>query len=514
MKTISPFKPGPKNPDQATKHAIDLFTSGKFLEAEQIFLQQHETSPTFVTTLFLAQIAQLRQEGAEWIQQLEEGLNQYRESYEGYYVLGHSYQQNGQLPEATKAFYLALNWKLQHQLTKPESAPSLISKPLAPQLSSEAMPILFETLADLKQAGFNCFPTAGTLLGLERSGQLLPNDKDIDIGIDWTQMNTAIKHLIANNWKEERNSYGLTNPRCLRHSSGLILDLCGYATEQTTGATISGLWMTGVPFDWNRITQFPAIQLRKRASIAGEIWYPSQPEQLLAALYGDDWQTPDAHFDTIVCAPNLLKDSWLYYCQAYARLYNSWQKEEYSRMKSMLQTLSRFRPKDILLNQLTNFVQLKLNLNSSKKNDNSEQKRRVLALGYFDLLHPGHLNYLDFAKAQGDYLIVGVAPDRFALKSKGRATLLDQQERLSLVQGLRWVDQAVLVGAPMAETENATRWIAQQQIDIVVCGAEWQNTPRWNELEKALNPLSIKVLYAPRTAGISSTQIKKRLQTT
>lgn len=497
------------------QQAIQLFENGSYSKAEAAFQQLHQAKSSFLSTLYLAQLAQLRQEGACWISPLEEALTQHRGSADGYYILGHSYQQNHQLPQATQAFYLALNWRLQNQLIDPVSAKPSQHKPQQQPLSAEALPLLLKTLVGLKQVGLHAFPTAGTLLGLERTGQLLPNDKDVDIGIDWSQMDAAISHLTAQGWQEERASYGMINPRCFRHPSSLVLDLCGYATEQTTGETISGLWMSDIPFDWNRITRFPAIQLIRKQSAFGVIWYPRQPEQLLAALYGSEWQTPDAHFDTIVCAPNLLNDSWLYYCQAYARLYNAWQQKRYPKMQAMLQVLTRFRPKDTLLHQLTGFVEQKLSdakfTNTETIVTHTKEQCHVLALGYFDLLHPGHLNYLDFAKAQGSYLTVGVAPDAFALKSKGHTPMMKQEERLRVIQALQIVDQSVLVAAPMADTANAAHWIAQQGVNIVVCGAEWQNTPRWDALESALNPKGIKVIFAPHTQGISSTQIKQRL---
>lgn len=89
--------------------------------------------------------------------------------------------------------------------------------------------------------------------------------------------------------------------------------------------------------------------------------------------------------------------------------------------------------------------------------------------------------------------------------------MMKQEERLRVIQALQIVDQSVLVAAPMADTANAAHWIAQQGVNIVVCGAEWQNTPRWDALESALNPKGIKVIFAPHTQGISSTQIKQRL---
>src|SRR5437870_473230 len=70
-----------------------------------------------------------------------------------------------------------------------------------------------------------------------------------------------------------------------------------------------------------------------------------------------------------------------------------------------------------------------------------EGKRIVFANGCFDLLHVGHVRYLQAAKALGDLLIVGVNSDRQAheLKGAGRP-LVPQNERAEIVASLETVD--------------------------------------------------------------------------
>ncbi len=67
---------------------------------------------------------------------------------------------------------------------------------------------------------------------------------------------------------------------------------------------------------------------------------------------------------------------------------------------------------------------------------------RVLATGTFDILHPGHLRYLSEAKALGDELYVIVARDSM-VKHKPKPVVPEAQ-RLAMVQGLRFVDKAML----------------------------------------------------------------------
>jgi rfaE bifunctional protein nucleotidyltransferase chain/domain len=79
-------------------------------------------------------------------------------------------------------------------------------------------------------------------------------------------------------------------------------------------------------------------------------------------------------------------------------------------------------------------------------------RRVVLANGCFDVLHPGHVRYLQAAKQQGDVLVVAVNSDRSvsALKGPGRP-LLPAQARAELVAALEPVDYVVIFDEFTAE---------------------------------------------------------------
>ena len=68
---------------------------------------------------------------------------------------------------------------------------------------------------------------------------------------------------------------------------------------------------------------------------------------------------------------------------------------------------------------------------------------RVMATGVFDLLHPGHIHYLDEAKRLGDELVVVVARDRTAERFKHRP-IASEAQRLEMVAALKPVDRALL----------------------------------------------------------------------
>ncbi|MGA3111107.1 MAG: adenylyltransferase/cytidyltransferase family protein [Candidatus Bathyarchaeia archaeon] len=77
----------------------------------------------------------------------------------------------------------------------------------------------------------------------------------------------------------------------------------------------------------------------------------------------------------------------------------------------------------------------------------SRKKKVVLASGIFDLLHLGHVKFLEDAKKAGGEnakLIVIVARDITVEKTKGRKPIMSEDQRLSLVESLKVVDEAVL----------------------------------------------------------------------
>ena len=74
-------------------------------------------------------------------------------------------------------------------------------------------------------------------------------------------------------------------------------------------------------------------------------------------------------------------------------------------------------------------------------------KKIVLASGVFDLLHLGHVRFLEEAKRQGGKdaeLLVVIARDNTVEKMKGRKPVMSEDQRRALVESLKVVDEAVL----------------------------------------------------------------------
>lgn len=263
------------------------------------------------------------------------------------YSLGMCYQQARELPLAVAQYRHALEVFL--------DTPPIHSYKQQPKVEFDTEiheALLWKTLALLRQANIKSFATAGSLLGIIREGAILPFDKDIDIGVDWGQMDQAITLLKSQGWHEHMRSYDLVNPRCFAHPDGVTLDICGFAVDTANQQTICGLWMSDIPFEWNRITQYPTLNLVEKTTPFGNVWHLAQPELILSALYGD-WQTPDPLFDTILCAKNIRSFSLLTQCFVYSRLYKLCLMSEWGKLKHILKQLTFFDKHDELIKKLT-----------------------------------------------------------------------------------------------------------------------------------------------------------------
>src|SRR5258705_12168125 len=93
----------------------------------------------------------------------------------------------------------------------------------------------------------------------------------------------------------------------------------------------------------------------------------------------------------------------------------------------------------------------------------------VFTNGVFDLLHRGHVEYLEEAAALADRLVVGLNDDASVRRLKGpERPIVPEAERQELVSALRCVDLAVLFGE-----DTPARIIEQVAPDVLVKGGDW-----------------------------------------
>ena len=140
-------------------------------------------------------------------------------------------------------------------------------------------------------------------------------------------------------------------------------------------------------------------------------------------------------------------------------------------------------------------------------------RKIVLATGAFDLLHIGHVRFLQASKrkgGQGAKLVVVVARDKTVLSRKGRSPILPEDQRRELVGSLRVVDKAIL-GHPHLDLLGILREVRP---DIIAVGHDQKQIKV--SVEKLLREerLPIRVVQIPKFGPIglnSSTGIKQRV---
>ena len=123
--------------------------------------------------------------------------------------------------------------------------------------------------------------------------------------------------------------------------------------------------------------------------------------------------------------------------------------------------------------------------------------KTIITYGTYDMLHIGHINLLTRAKARGDYLIVGVTSDDYD-RSRGKLNVVQSQEmRVAAIKELDFVDKVIFEIHKDQKQED----IVKYDVDEFVIGDDWKGY--FDYLEN-----HTKVIYLPRTKGISSTKIR------
>ena len=123
--------------------------------------------------------------------------------------------------------------------------------------------------------------------------------------------------------------------------------------------------------------------------------------------------------------------------------------------------------------------------------------KKVITYGTFDLLHQGHVRLLKRAKALGDYLIVGVTSDDYD-RSRGKFNAAQSlMERVDAVKRLGIADEIVVEEYDGQKIEDSRRF----GVDVFTVGSDWVG--KFDYLKKYC-----KVVYLPRTEGISSSQLR------
>ena len=126
---------------------------------------------------------------------------------------------------------------------------------------------------------------------------------------------------------------------------------------------------------------------------------------------------------------------------------------------------------------------------------------KVISYGTYDLLHQGHINLLRRAKELGDYLIVGVTSDSFD-RGRGKLNVRNNVlERVEAVKATGYADEVIIEDYLGQKIDD----IQKYDVDIFAIGSDWVG--KFDYLNEYC-----KVVYLPRTEGISSTMLRAESQ--
>lgn len=115
-------------------------------------------------------------------------------------------------------------------------------------------------------------------------------------------------------------------------------------------------------------------------------------------------------------------------------------------------------------NKITTAALLKKILRSGRR------KKIVFTNGCFDILHYGHVRYLQEAKSKGDMLVVGLNSDESVRRLKGRnRPIMPQRERAKILTALSCVDYCIIFN-----DDTPLRLIKGLKPDILIKGGDWK----------------------------------------
>lgn len=128
----------------------------------------------------------------------------------------------------------------------------------------------------------------------------------------------------------------------------------------------------------------------------------------------------------------------------------------------------------------------------------------VFTNGAFDLMHAGHATYLQFARKQGDVLVVALNTDASVRRYKGeQRPLVDEQNRARMMAALECVDYVTGF-----DEDEPKELIAELQPDVLVKAEDWAHYVSGRDVVEARGG---KVVLAPMVEGLSTTKLIEKI---
>lgn len=126
-------------------------------------------------------------------------------------------------------------------------------------------------------------------------------------------------------------------------------------------------------------------------------------------------------------------------------------------------------------------------------------KKIVYTSGTFDMLHANHIKMLEYARALGDILIVGVNTDEL-VESYKSTPIIPFDERITLIKALKYPDIVI----PQDSLDHTDK-VKKLNFDVFVVGDDWVGKYDY------LKELGVDVVYFPYGRGVSSSNLKQKI---
>ena len=142
-----------------------------------------------------------------------------------------------------------------------------------------------------------------------------------------------------------------------------------------------------------------------------------------------------------------------------------------------------------------------------RKNFRASGKKLVVTNGCFDILHLGHVTYLENARNFGDALLVGINSDAATRQLKGPTRPVNSEmDRASVLAALQSLD-----GVCIFDDKLATKFLAVAQPDIYVKGGDYTLETLNQDERRAVESAGGKIVLVPFVPGKSTTSLLEKI---
>ena len=245
-----------------------------------------------------------------------------------HHLIGEIYIKQGELDKALESLHNSLEFYLKDLKGAKIINPPAISKYMDTKNAKIALKKVYKAF---KEKNIKIFLSSGTLLGIVRDGDLLPYDKDMDLGVDWNVSKELVEKTLTEagfrieNTSTEDKKWLITSAD---RELGVTIDIFFY--KKLPDKTVYGFHGEPYPILW----EFPHFEL-STIEFNGDKWLiPSPYEMYCRTAYGEDWTIPNANYDTIISSSNLAKKSKkLSICFGISRLIENIRRNNYKKAK-------------------------------------------------------------------------------------------------------------------------------------------------------------------------------------